>query len=362
MTTRSVTLGSFFPSGRLLKAKGKRAAVGCVHLVCVSVAAGSLTIASAQTNEGQPAAVVNGEALYETDFLPEIEDQLYKVRRQEYEIKRTALESEISRRLVRAEAQARGLTEEEWIRQEVDSKIAEPTEDEIERAFISRMFRGGGAPPGRAEIADELMQERLQLAREEFFWKLREGSGVRVFLLPPRLDVDYDPDRVQGNPNAPIVLVEFSDFHCPFCQQAYATVKALLEKYDGTIKVGYRDLPLQEVPSAIADSADAARCAGEQGKFWEYHDLLFENSDDFGEVAFKAFADLLNLERNRFATCLESGKFKASIQADAQEGLRLGATGTPYFFINGIPLSGALPQAEFEDIIEQELAAIEQAR
>ena len=341
-----------------------RAARCLVSFACVWLIVGVLPSAAGQGSQetsGEqetPAATVGDETLYEKDFLPQIQAELYRIRREEYELKRRALESEINKQLLQAEARERGISEEEWLSQEVDSKVSEPIPDEVEREFVSRMFRGGGQS-SREQIAEELKREWVQQAREEFFRAARERAGVRIYLRPPRVDVDYDSSRVQGNPDAQIVLVEFSDFHCPFCQQAYATVKALLTKYDGSIKVAYRDLPLQEVPSIFADSAEAARCAGEQGKFWEYHDLLFENPDDFGEQVFKEFAEFLNLNGPKFAVCLESGKFKVAIQEDFQEGIRLGATGTPYFFINGIPLNGARPQSEFEEIIDGELALLD---
>lgn len=343
---------------RMQRVWPRLAVVGFLPLTCLGLAAAVLPSAAAQTREEKPAAIVGGETFYEKDFLPQIQGQVYKIRRQEYELKRKALEDALNKKLMRAEAQKRGISEEEWLRQEVDSKVAEPTTDEIEQEFASRMFRGETGLSMEA-IAEELKQEWVQQEREEFFRKLRERAGVKIYLLPPRVEVGYDPGRVRGNPKAKIIMVEFSDFHCPYCQQAYSTVKALLKKYDGKVMLAYRDLPLQEVSSEFADSPEAARCAGEQGKFWEYHDLLFENQDSYGEEAFKEFADALTLDRNQFRTCLESGKFKAPIQEDFQEGIRLGATGTPYFFINGVPLTGARPQADFEEIIEIELATMD---
>jgi protein-disulfide isomerase len=188
---------------------------------------------------------------------------------------------------------------------------------------------------------------------------LREKADVKIYLLPPALEVSYDPDRVRGNPDARVTMVEFSDFQCPYCEQAYLMVKSLLKKYDGKVKLAYRDLPLQEVQSDIHGAGEASRCASEQGKFWEYHDILFENQDEYGERAFQMFAEQLGLEPDSFTACLQSGKYKALVQADFDEGIRLGATGTPAFFINGIFLNGARPQNEFEEIIDALLVAVE---
>src|SRR5262249_41191093 len=161
----------------------------------------------------------------------------------------------------------------------------------------------------------------------------------------PAVEVAYDPARVRGNPSAKITMIEFSDFHCPFCQKAYGEVKNLLQKYDGKIKVAYRDLPLIEVQEqGQVSAAEASRCAGEQGKFWAYHDLLFENQDEYGPEGFHEFAKSLGLNVDQFGQCLDTGKYRPQVKADFQEALKLGAVGTPYFFVNGVPISGARPQ------------------
>jgi protein-disulfide isomerase len=227
--------------------------------------------------------------------------------------------------------------------------------------FVEQMFGGGGmATQSSDDIRELVKQEAVEAAREEVFRLLRQKAGVKIYLLPPALHVDYDPGRVRGNPDAKITIVEFSDFQCPYCERAYFMVKALLKKYEGKIKLSYRDLPLVEMRSDVQGTAEAARCAGEQGQFWAYHDVLFQNQDAYGQEAFQQFAADLGLNLDRFTACMESGKFKPLIQADYKEGIRLGATGTPAFFINGIPLIGARPQPEFEEIIDALLFALEE--
>ncbi len=313
--------------------------------------------AAAQTKPEKPAAVVGQEAIYGSDFLPSIEAQVYKIRRQEYDLQLKALEGTINQKLLREEAQRSGISEEAWLQQVADSKVPEPTQDEVDQRFVDHMFESGGeTSQSPDQIREELKKEAVDAAREEVFRLLRQKAGVKIYLLPPALQVDYDPARVRGNPDAKITIVEFSDFQCPYCEQAYLMVKSLLKKYEGKIKLAYRDLPLVEMKSDVQGSGEAARCAGEQGKFWAYHDVLFENQDEYGEGSFQQFAADLGLDLDRFTACMESGKFKPLIQADFKEGIRLGATGTPAFFINGIPLVGARPQYEFEEIIDTLLA------
>jgi protein-disulfide isomerase len=328
-----------------------RLPVVLVPIAFVWVAAPALPAAAQE----EPAAIVAGEPMYERDFVRPVADELRQIQQQEYDLKLKALLEEINRRLVHAEAEKRGLTENQLLGEEVDIKVPAPSTQEIERELVSRMFKGKGST-NKEEIADELWQNAILAARGDFYLRLQEQAGVKIRLTPPRVAVEYDTTRLRGASDAPVTIVEFADFHCPYCGQMYPVLKNLLAKYEGKLKFAYRDLPLQEVPPEFIDSPEAARCAAEQGKFWEYHDLLFEHQDQFGESAFKGFAQTLKLESGAFAECLESRKYKEPIEADFQEALRLGATGTPYFFINGIPLGGARPLSDFEDIINRELA------
>jgi protein-disulfide isomerase len=312
----------------------------------------------AQTNE-RPVAVIGNEALYERDYLPQIQSQVYKIRQQEYELKLKAIEDAVNRKLLAAEAAKLGVTEEELLRREADSKVPEPSPQEVEQRLVTQMFRGG-IPANKDQIAQELKRGKVQQVRDAYFASLRDRAGVKIFLSPPRHTVAADPARLRGNPEAPITIVEFSDFQCPFCYQAYWTIKNVLAKYEGKVKLSYRDMPLTGEEADPNGTAAASRCALEQGKFWEYHDLLFENQDDIGPRVFREYAEDLKLDVPKFDACLESGKFRAAIVADFREGLTLGITGTPYFFINGIPVNGALPQPVFEEIIENELAALAQ--
>jgi protein-disulfide isomerase len=153
-----------------------------------------------------------------------------------------------------------------------------------------------------------------------------------------------------------VTLVEFSDFHCPFCKRVQPTLEQLMVKYPKQVKLVFRDFPLDQLHPQARGAAEAARCAHEQGKFWEYHDLLFTNApkaspDDLGK-----YAEQVGLDGKKFDVCLSDGSQQAAVQQDVEEGSRLGITGTPMFFINGRPLSGALPFEQFVQVIEEELA------
>jgi protein-disulfide isomerase len=166
-----------------------------------------------------------------------------------------------------------------------------------------------------------------------------------------------DDDAVKGDPNAPVIMVEFSDFECPFCTRFYTqTLPAITEQYidTGKVKFVYRDFPLNFHPNA-QKAGEAAECADDQDKFWEMHDILFENGVAGGSDTFKGYAADLGLDTDAFDECLDSGKYADEVQKDLADGSALGVSGTPAFFINGVFISGAQPFEVFQQVIEQEL-------
>lgn len=168
-------------------------------------------------------------------------------------------------------------------------------------------------------------------------------------------------DRVLGNPGAKVVIIEYADFQCPFCGKFYKEVeKKIVESYikTGNVAFVYRDFAFLGEESMR--SAEASKCANEQGKFWEYHDYLFmnqngENQGAFSDINLKSFAKILKLDSVAFDKCFDSGKYKQEIEASAAEGRAIGVTGTPATFVNGILISGAQPFSVFQGKIEAEL-------
>jgi protein-disulfide isomerase len=174
--------------------------------------------------------------------------------------------------------------------------------------------------------------------------------------------MSFDPARLRGNPHAEVMIVEFSDFQCPFCRKVQPTLKNLLTKYEGHVSLAYRDFPLRGMHGQAELGAESARCAGEQGKFWEYHDLLFQNPDKLKRNGLMELARDLKLDEKQFDDCLSGGKYRTKVEEDLQQGIRAGVLGTPGIFINGILLNGAQPEAVFERIIDSELATAKERR
>lgn len=174
---------------------------------------------------------------------------------------------------------------------------------------------------------------------------------------PSRSDVSADDDPFKGSKNAPVTIIEFSDFQCPFCARFVAQTLPLIEENyikTGKVKLVYRDFPLSFHPNA-QKAAEAAECADEQDKFWQYHDKIFQNQNALDTSSLKQYAKDLGLNTKEFDNCLDTSKMASEIQQDFSDGLKYSVSGTPTFFINGISLVGTQPYSIFQQIIEQEL-------
>jgi len=200
-------------------------------------------------------------------------------------------------------------------------------------------------------------QSSLPQGRQEYLKTLRENPPGSMPLPGSKVEVSFDPARLRGNPRAPVIVVEFSDFQCPFCRKIQATLKNLLAKYQDQVSLAYRDFPLRGMHSQAESAAESSRCAGEQGKFWEYHDLLFGNPEKLTQSGLIALAQTAKLDERQFVSCLSSGKYRADVERDLQDGIRAGVMGTPGIFIDGRLLSGAQPEEVYEHMVREDLAS-----
>jgi protein-disulfide isomerase len=172
-----------------------------------------------------------------------------------------------------------------------------------------------------------------------------------------RYDVPVDDDPSLGPSGAPITIIEFSDYQCPYCKRWHDDVWSEIQKnYADKVRLVYRDFPLSSIHSDATSAAEAANCANEQGKFWEFHELLFGAKSGLGDDAYKKYAAELNLDSAAFDKCLSDRRYQAEVKADFDYAANLGISSTPTFFINGIPLVGAQPFEVFKQVIDKELA------
>ena len=184
-------------------------------------------------------------------------------------------------------------------------------------------------------------------------------AGPAATAAPP--DADDDPAR--GPEDASVVIIEFSDFQCPFCARFFQdTLPLILRDYGERVRLVYRDFPLAQIHPFAQKAAEGAQCAFEQDEdaFWAYHDLLFANQNALDDASLKGYAQQLGLDADDFAECLDSGRFTREVQEDLADGVAAGVQGTPSFFINGQPVRGAQPYQVFQSVIEAALAEADQ--
>jgi protein-disulfide isomerase len=309
------------------------------------------------------------EAVAEVDGVPITNEQvekalgmnLSKLQEQIYSMKRQALDALVSERLLANEAARRKITATALIDAEVTSKVGLVTEGEIEKYYEANKTQfKGGLEQSREQIRTGLQNQKIQAQRNTFIQALKSKANVAILLPAPevqRLDVDIAGAPYKGPANAPVTLVEFSDFHCPFCKQIEDnnTLTQLLSKYGDQLKLVWIDYPIDQLHPQARKAHEAARCAGDQGKFWEYHKALYTGGPKSGDQL-KTVAQQVALDMASFDACLSSGKYQAAVQKDVDQGKRLSVTGTPTFFVNGRPLIGAQPLDAFARVIDDEVA------
>jgi protein-disulfide isomerase len=273
-----------------------------------------------------------------------------------FEARRAALDEIIGNELISREAKARGVDRGTLTKNEIDAKVSAPTEVEVAAWYQANPSRVQGAPLAQVAgpIKALLLQEHTQAARQQYLDGLRARTAVSITLEPPRLRVADGGRPSRGPARAPVEIIEFSDFQCPFCLKAHPTVAQVLSTYGDRVRFVYRHYPLPNHPSAWP-AAEAAACAGEQGKFWEYHDRLFDNQSKLGAADLKQHAAALALDTAKFDACVDTHKYKSDVDADVTAGEEAGVSGTPAFFINGRQLSGAQPFDAFKHVIDEEL-------
>jgi len=159
-------------------------------------------------------------------------------------------------------------------------------------------------------------------------------------------------DHIRGDVNAPITIVEFSDFQCPYCSRFHDTMNEVMENYPNEVKWVYKHFPLDSIHPTAREAAEASECAGEQNKFWEYNDELFDNQSKIRSSYFPKVAESVGLNLEQFNQCLDSGKYADKVEEDYQEGIELGVRGTPGGFINGEEIGGAQPYSVLSEIID----------
>jgi len=311
------------------------------------------------TPESPTAAVVEGRTITVGEIDTAIKNELFAERfpsQREvvlYDARKAALDRMVDEAVLERAARGSGLAPDAWLEQEVNRRRP-VTDEEIDafwKQYEDRIPKDRPEEQIRSDIQAFLTEEH----GKDVLASLREASNVRIVLARPR-HVVATPGAPRGHPDAPVTIVEFSDFQCPFCLRATSVMQELLARYPDQLRIYYRHLPLPNHPRARG-AAIASVCAERQGTFWAYHDRLFADPGAMSEADLRARAEALELDLAAFDACMGSEQAAARVDSDIAAANALGVTGTPVFFVNGIRLTGAQPTEKFAIVIDEELAA-----
>ena len=312
------------------------------------------------TGADEVLATVDGVEITLGDLVEQIGRQLgqmdFQYRSQRHQVIETAMKQFVRDKLVESEAEARGVTVDALVAEVLGDQV-EVTDDDVRFFYIQNQAQLGQpfeviAP----QIRDYLESQNRDSALEEFAEGLAADHDVDYVLEPFRVDIETAGSPLFGSADAPITLIEFSDFECPYCRSFMPTLEQVKAEYPDEVKIVFKQFPLNQIHPKAQKAAEASLCAHEQGKFWETHDLYFAEQDRLEIADLEEKAGRLDLDTAAFSACLASGKYVDVITADTSDGAAVGVNGTPAIFINGRPLpGGAVPFETVAEMIEDEL-------
>lgn len=328
--------------------------------VVLSPALGYSQSAQPPMAAAEAVAVVNGVAITEAELQAAGALGLDRIARQYYSARSDTLERLIANRLLDAEASRRGMTRSQYEQVEVDAKVKPVNESDIDEVVAANRARiDGDEAKARSSIRTYLEHVRRTARRSLIVTNLKSAASVQLLVSDPppyRVQFDLQGAPIRGNASAPVTIVEFSDFHCPFCRRVQPTLSELLAKYGERVRVVYKHFPLDGPHPAARKVSEAAWCAGQQGRFWQFHDAVYAHtSSDASDANLVEFAKKAQLDLPSWEDCRSKPEAAKAVQRDSAAGEALGVASTPAFFVNGRELLGAAPIQMFETLIEEEL-------
>jgi protein-disulfide isomerase len=276
----------------------------------------------------------------------------------EHQILGDAVERLIEEKLLQAEATRQGISKDELLAKEIKQKVQEPTKEEND-AFYEENQQRINKPKEEiaAKISEFLKKQQEGDLRQAFIEKLEKDHKVARSFEPLRFSVDAKGSPSLGPATAPVVLVLFSDFQCPYCRGMSTTFKEVSKKYGDKVRLVFRQFPLTNIHPFAQGAAEASLCAAAQSRFWEMHDLLFQNQKSLSVKDLKSYAEKLGLDTAAFNACVDSKRFAPQVREDLRAGASAGTDGTPALYINGRFLNGNRPFEQIAEIVDEELQA-----
>ncbi|HVF22168.1 MAG TPA: thioredoxin domain-containing protein [Pyrinomonadaceae bacterium] len=286
-------------------------------------------------------ATIGGQPLKATAVKERLKPIIYRIRLDAYMRAKQQADQLVNNMLLLDEAKRRQVGPEEIVRAEISEKVRPPTEAEVSKFYNDNKARiSGDLNSVRHQVAMYLQEEDKRRLERELSERLRKNADIRWLITEPaqpvqNISVDDDPAR--GAANAPVTIVEFTDFQCPACAAMHPVIEEVLKSYGDKVRFVVRDFPLSQHEWA-RKAAEAANAANEQGKFFEYAALLFQRQKALDVPSLKKYASELGLDRTRFDAALDRGTYAAEVKHDIEDGELYGVGSTPTIFINGVQL------------------------
>jgi len=306
----------------------------------------------------QPSAVlaeVNGHNLTAADLEASKSGSLLQARYTYYQTERKALDELVDEKLLALAATDKHETVAQLLDTEVYKGVTKPTEDQMQ-VYYEGMESDEPYAAVHDRLFDHILDLRRSKARAAYVKTLREKANLRITLQPPYSDVSLADASFDGSKDAPLQLVVFADYECPYCQKVNPSLHKLREQYGDRLTIIYKEFPLPMHHHA-QKAAEAALCAGDQGKYLEFHDMLY-NTRQLEVSDLKKYAQTLKLDSDKFNTCLDSGKQAELVKKELEEGKALGLTGTPSFFLNNHYFHGGMEFSALQEMVEQQIYAM----
>ena len=341
------------------------ALMAVLSVACAEEPTASAQAAPAAANPDQVVAEVAGKTITLKDVDAKWEEfdaaERARIIQAMYQNRRNMIELLVGDQLIANAAKAAGQSVDAFVEAEGAKRLPAVSEADIAQFYEQNLkdrAPGRTLDQLRGDIKSYLESRRRQQARAMLVdeLKAKSGANVKVMLDPPRYVVPTTgEDPVRGNASAPVTIIEFSDYQCPFCARVNPTLAKIRETYGDRVKIVFKDYPLPNHPQA-PKAAEAARCAGDQQKYWEMHDAMFANQRALEVPSLKQTARAIGLNGAAFDQCLDSGKWQATIRAGSALGDEMGVNSTPTLYVNGRVVLGAVPFDNFKTIIDEELA------
>lgn len=316
----------------------------------------------AEDHNGTPAAMaapvileIDGAKITFADLERKHPAGLFQARNNFYQAERKAVEEFIDDYLLEQQAQKEKVTVAQLLERHVTGKIPGDPPEEAIRVYYEGVDTTEPYATVRGQILDHIRENRLIKAKAAYMQSLHSQAHMTLRFGPPRAEVALKDTPIRGVSDAPVMIVEYADYECAYCQQTQPALEKILTEFQGKVGFAYKDVPLPAHTHA-QKAAEAAHCADAQGKYWEYHDLLFKTKE-LEVPKLKEDAGALKLDTTLFNKCLDSGEKAAGVKAELAEAQGLGLQGTPSFFVNGRFFSGGLSYEQLHAVIQEELNA-----